>query len=280
MISSALSRRVALMLVLVLTAASAARAQAPDRQERRAFVTIRVYPSAKLTVDGKATRQSGPRRRFYSPPLEPGKKYSYTFSAEWMPRNNYETYIVTRKVSVQAGKKLTIDMTKADLQKGDVLFIRFVPTPPKIIDAMMKLGSVGKDDVVYDLGCGTGDLVIAAVQKFHAKHGVGIDIKKEQVQKAKANAQQAGVADKVEFRQADVLKVKDLSEATVVMLYMSDELNEQLRPILQKQLKPGARIVSHRFRMGDWKPDKTETVDIGNDIPEEKLIHLWTIQKK
>src|SRR5262249_33420480 len=137
-----------------------------------------------------------------------------------------------------------------------------------------------KEDVVYDLGCGDGVLVVTAVQKFHAKRGVGVDLDPKRLREARANAKRAGVEAKVEFRQGDVLKVKDLSEATVVLLYMSDDLNQLLRPILQKQLKPGARIVSHRFTMGDWKPDKTEMVDIEHDIPEEKLIHLWTIKKE
>jgi uncharacterized protein (TIGR03000 family) len=277
---SAFSRRVALMLLLSLIAVPALQSQAPDQDERRATVIIRVHAKATLTANDQPTRQKGERRTFVSPPLEPGKKYTYTFVAEWMPRNNYETYKVTRKVTVEPGKTAEVDMSEADLKKGDVLFIRFVPTPPEIIDAMMKLSNVGENDVVYDLGCGNGALVIAAVKKFHAKRGVGVDLDPERIKEAKAKAKEAGVEDKVEFRQEDVLKLKDLSEATAVMLYMSDELNLQLRPVLQKQLKPGSRIVSHRFTMGDWEPDKTETVDVEEPVPEDKLIHLWTIKKE
>jgi len=280
MIRSLLSYRLVVVLLAALIAAPLLRSQAPDQQERRATVIVRVHPDATLTVDGKETQQTGERRRFVSPPLQPGKKYTYTFVAEWMPRNNYETYKVTRKVTVEAGKTVEIDMSEADLQKGDILFIRFVPTPPEVIDAMMKLAQVGKDDVVYDLGCGDGALVVTAVKQFHAKRGVGIDLDPQRIREAKAKAKEAGVEDKVEFRQGNVLEVKDLAQATVVMLYMSDEMNQKLMPILQKQLKPGARIVSHRFTMGDWKPDKTVTVDLPNeDIPEEKLIYLWTIKK-
>jgi uncharacterized protein (TIGR03000 family) len=282
MVRSSLSCRIALMVFAALIAAPALLSQAPVQQENRAIVTIRVHPEATLTVDGKAIQQKGERRQFISPSLQPGKKHVYTFVAEWMPRNNYETYIVTRKVTVEAGKSVEIDMSKHDWEKGDTLFIRWVPTQPETIDAMMKLAGVGKDDVVYDLGCGDGSLVITAVKKFNAKHGVGIDLKADKVQIAKENAKKAGVEDKVEFRQGDVLKgIPDLSKATVVTLYMSDELNQRLMPILQKQLKPGARIVSHRFLMGDWKPEKTVTVDLPDeDIPEEKLIHQWTIGKK
>ncbi len=280
MIRSPFYRCAALMLFAALIAAPPLRSQAPDQDKNRAFITVLIHPDATLTVDGQATRAEGSRRKFQSPPLEPGKKYVYTFVAEWMPRNNYETYKVTREVTVQAGKPVEVDMREADLKKGDILFIRFVPTPPEVIAAMMKLAKVGETDVVYDLGCGDGSLVVAAVKQFHAKRGVGVDLDPQRIREAKAKAKQSGVEDKVEFRQGDVLQVKDLSEATVVTLYMSDELNKLLMPILKKQLKPGARIVSHRFTMGDWKPDKTETVDIQHDIPEEKLIHLWTIEKK
>ncbi len=279
---SSLSCRVVLMVFTTLIAAPALWSQAPPQQDTRATVIVHVHPEAKLTVEGQPTKQTGGRRQFVSPPLTPGKRYVYTFVAEWMPRNNYETFVVTRKVTVEAGKPVEVDLSKHDWQKGDTLVIRWVPTQPEVVDAMMKLAGVGKDDVVYDLGCGDGSLVITAVKKFNAKRGVGIDIEAKKVQLSKANAKAAGVEDKVEFRQGDVLKdVKDLSEATVVTLYMSDELNERLMPILQKQLKPGARIVSHRFRMGDWEPEKTVTVDLPDEnLPEDKLIHLWTIGKK
>lgn len=283
MIRSSLSRCAALMLFAALIATPALRSQAPeqDKQDKnRAYVTIHVNAEATLTVDGQVTRTKGDRRKFQSPPLGAGKKYVYTFVAEWKPRYDWETYKVTRKVTVEAGKSVEVEMRKLDSDQGDTLVIIWVATPPPVIDAMMKLANVGKDDVVYDLGCGRGEIVIAAVKKFNVKRGVGIDLKADQVQKAEENAKNAGVEDKVEFRQGDVLQVKDLSKATVVTLYLSDDLNKLLMPILKKQLKPGARIVSHRFTMGDWKPDKTETIDIENDIPEEKLIHLWTIDKK
>ena len=278
MMRPTIAPRLLVALLLVLSAAPSVRSQ--DR-ERRADIIIRVHPDAKLTVDGLATKQSGEVRRFYSPPLEAAKKYHYTFVAEWMP-NNYETFTVTRKVNVESGKTTEEDMTKVDSKKGDKLFIRYVPTPPEIVEAMMKLAKVGKDDVVYDLGCGDGRIVIAAVKQFNAKRGVGIYLNPKRIEEAKENAKKAGVETKVEFREGDVLKqIKGLSDATVVMLYLSDNLNEMLRPTLQEQLKPGARIVSHRFIIGKWEPDKTETVDIPDEkIPDEKIIRLWTIEKK
>src|SRR5262245_18633103 len=192
---SAFSRRVALMLLLALIAAPSVRSQAPEQEKdnRRAIVVIQVYADATLTVDGKATHQKGERRTFQSPPLEAGKKYTYTFVAKWLPRNNYETYKVTRKATVEAGKSVEVDMSEPKFDRGDTLEIMWVATPPKVIDVMMELAKVGKEDVVYDLGCGRGEIVIAAVKKFNAKRAVGIDIEKDQVQKAQENAKKAGV---------------------------------------------------------------------------------------
>lgn len=269
--------RIALVLLLLLSAAPSVRSQ---EQDRRATITIHVATNAKVTVDDRPTGQTGAVRRFTSPPLEEGKKYHYTFVAEWMP-NNYETFTVTRKVHVESGKLTREDMTKADPKKGDKLFIRYVPTPPEIVEAMMKLAKVGKDDVVYDLGCGDGRIVITAVKRFNARRGVGIDLDPNRIEEAKENAKKAGVDKNVAFRQDDVLKIQDLSDATVVMLYLSDDLNAMLRPALQKQLKPGARIVSHRFLMGEWKPDKTESHNVARSwYVGPYRIHLWTISKK
>jgi len=275
------TRRILFAVALTLSAVPLLRAQAPAKEGQSATLIVRIYSDATLTVDGTATMQTGELRRFSTPPLEPGKSYHYTFVAEWMPGNNYETYTVTRKVKVEAGKTIEVDLRKADPAQGDKLFIRYVPTPEQVVDAMMKLAGVGKDDVVYDLGCGDGRMLIAAVKKFNARRGVGVDLDQERIEEAKAAAKEAGVADKVEIRKGDVLKVNDLSEATVVTLYLSDDLNLLLRPILLKQLKPGARIVAHRFKMGDWKPDKSEKVNIANGVwSGEYDIHLWTVPKK
>jgi uncharacterized protein (TIGR03000 family) len=264
------------VLALIALTTPAPAQQAPAQQAQPATLTVRLPADARLTVEGQVTKQTGAERRFVSPPLEPGQKFSYTLSAFWEP-NNYTKITRTRKVSVQAGKEVEVDLTKADPKQPDDIVIRYVPTPPDIVEAMLKLGKVGKDDVVYDLGCGDGRIVVAAVEKFKAKRGVGVDLDPQRIKESKANAERAGVTDKVEFRQDDIFKVADLDSATVVMLYMGNELNAQLRPILQKSLKPGTRIVSHRFTMGDWKPDKTETIT-GED-GDTYLIHLWTIGK-
>ncbi len=262
--------------VLLLSAVPAwAQPAAPARQA--ATLLVRLPAQALLEIEGQATRQTGAVRRFVSPPLEPGKDYTYTLTAFWEP-NNYTKITRVRKAVVRAGQETTIDLRARDPEQPDKIVIRWVPTPPEVVKAMLELGGVGKDDVVYDLGCGDGRIVISAVKDFKAKRGIGIDLDPQRIRECLANRKEAMVEDRVEFRQGDVLAIKDFSPASVVMLYMSDDLNQTLRPTLQKTLKPGSRIVSHRFTMGDWKPDKTITIT--DREGEEYLLHLWTIGKK
>jgi uncharacterized protein (TIGR03000 family) len=263
------------LLVASLCLTTPARGQAKPQDSKTATVRVLLpQGDVTLTIEGQPTRQTGTTRRFVSPPLEPGKDYTYTIVAKWTP-NNYTTITRTRVVPVKAGAAVEADLRKADDKHADDIFIRYVPTPYDVVEAMLKLGEVGPKDVVYDLGCGDGRIVVTAVSKFKAKRGVGVDLDPERIKESKANAKAAGVEDKVEFRMADVLKLKDIGDATVVMLYMGDELNLQLRPILQKSLKPGSRVVSHRFTMGDWKPLKTITVK--DEGGTEYKLHLWKI---
>jgi ubiquinone/menaquinone biosynthesis C-methylase UbiE len=136
--------------------------------------------------------------------------------------------------------------------------VPFVPTPALVVEEMLKLAGVGRDDVVYDLGSGDGRILITAAKKYGAR-GVGVDIDPQRVIEAKQHAKHAGVADRVEFREGDLFAI-DLSEATVVTLYLLPEVNLRLRPKLWRELKPGTRVVSHSFDMGDWEPLKTEKV--------------------
>ena len=147
--------------------------------------------------------------------------------------------------------------------------IHYVPTSNGVADAMLKLAHVTANDVVYDLGSGDGRIVILAAKKYGAK-GVGVELDEDLVKEARKNAMKAGVSDRVTFVQGDLFKT-DLSDATVVTLYLSNSINMRLRSLLQQQLKPGSRVVSHRFEMGDWKPDATIRL-------EGTSVHLWTIR--
>jgi SAM-dependent methyltransferase len=134
----------------------------------------------------------------------------------------------------------------------------YVQTPQNVVDRMLQMAQVGRDDVVYDLGCGDGRLVITAAKQYGAR-GVGVDFDLNRVKDSQVNARNAGVEALVEFRQQDALTV-DVSPATVVTLYLLTSSNLRLRPILTRTLRPGARIVSHQFGMGDWQPQMQETL--------------------
>ena len=137
---------------------------------------------------------------------------------------------------------------------------------------MLALAQVTKDDVVYDLGCGDGRIVITAARQFGAR-GVGVDIDPQRISESEANAKAAGVEGLVSFKLQDAMTV-DVSPATVVTLYLLSASNLKLRPILTKQLRPGARIVSHAFTMGDWRPVKTDEFTDGNGTM--RTLYLWT----
>jgi len=149
----------------------------------------------------------------------------------------------------------------------------FVPTPQDVVEKMLAMAQVSAKDVVYDLGSGDGRLVVTAAKSFGAR-GVGIDIDPARIAEGRANAKAAGVDGRVEFRQQDALSA-DLSQATVVTLYLLSSSNVKLRPRLLQQLKPGARIVSHQFGMGDWAPDKVETFTDANGT--SRTLYLWTV---
>jgi len=149
------------------------------------------------------------------------------------------------------------------------LDVPYVPTNQETVEKMLELAGVKPGDVVYDLGCGDGRIVITAAKKYGAT-GVGVDLNPTRIKEAKANAEAAGVADKVQFVEGNLFDF-DFSKANVVTLYLLPSVNLKLRPKLQKELKPGSRIVSHDFDMGDWEADKT--VEVGNDT-----IYLWNIQ--
>ena len=149
----------------------------------------------------------------------------------------------------------------------------YVQTPQDVVERMLQIAQVGRNDVVYDLGCGDGRLVITAAKKYGAR-GVGVDFDLNRVKESQANAEKAGVEALVEFKQQDALTV-DVSPATVVTLYLLTSSNLKLRPILTKALRPGARIVSHQFGMGDWRPETQETLTEADGSPH--IVYLWKV---
>jgi len=151
----------------------------------------------------------------------------------------------------------------------------YIPTPEDVVDRMLAFAKVTKDDVVYDLGCGDGRIPIAAAKKYGAR-GVGLDLDGKLIDLATLNAKAAGVEGLVQFRVQNVLEA-DVSSATVVTLYLLSSSNERLRPMLTRQLKPGARIVSHAFSMGrDWPADAIDQFVSARG--DEVTLYLWKIK--
>ncbi|MBW3544414.1 MAG: class I SAM-dependent methyltransferase [Bacteroidetes bacterium] len=174
----------------------------------------------------------------------------------------FTLFVMASALTIASGQE-TLDLPKLDAP--------YVPTRQEVVKGMLEMASVTENDVLYDLGCGDGRIVITAARDFGAK-GTGVDIDPKRIGEANENARQAGVADKVKFMQGNLFEM-DFRDATVVTLYLLPDINMKLRPILLEQLKPGTRIVSHAFDMGDWEPEKTITV-------EGSTLYFWTIPNK
>ena len=149
----------------------------------------------------------------------------------------------------------------------------YVVTPPDVVEEMLRVAGVRKDDLVYDLGSGDGRIVIEAARRYGAR-GVGIELDPELVRRARENARRANVSHLVEFRQQDVMTI-DISPATVVTLYLSREANLKLRPHLLTQLRPGARVVSHEFDMGNWQP--SGILRVRDELSGLRTLYIWQI---
>jgi SAM-dependent methyltransferase len=149
----------------------------------------------------------------------------------------------------------------------------FVPTPSAVVERMLQLGRVTSQDVVYDLGCGDGRIIIAAAKNCGAR-GVGLDIEPYRVTESQSKAQAAGVEHLVTFKHQDAMTA-DLSAATVVMLYLVHWSTEKLRPLIAKTARAGTRIISHNFRMGDWTPIKTE--EFADESGNTHTLYLWIV---
>jgi len=274
----------ALVLVFGLSAAA---------QDKKAPATIKILipespTKVALKVEGKDLEANDKASRegvrvLVTPDLEPGKTYAYKVEATIEP-NNYTKIVRTREVTFKPGDTIELDLRKKDDKVPDNVIIRWVPTPRVVAKDMCELAKVGKDDVVMDPGCGDCIMLIAAVEDFKAKRAIGTDIDPKMVKTGQDAVKAAKLDDKITVKEGNALKLgaEDLKDVTVVMLYMGNELNIRLRPTLWEHLKPGSRVVSHRFIMGDWKPDKTITVTRPSDYSdmEEFHLHVWTITGK
>jgi SAM-dependent methyltransferase len=155
------------------------------------------------------------------------------------------------------------------------LDVPYVPTKEPVLDRMLQMGQVKAGDVLYDLGCGDGRIVIAAAKRFGTR-GVGIDIDPARIAEARENARKAGVSDRVKFIQGDLFEA-DIKDATVVTLYLLPDVNLRLRPKLLSELRPGTRIVSHNYDMGDWAPEQSAKVTVDG---VEHVVYSWTVPRR
>src|SRR5262245_47297268 len=276
----------ALLVLIVVPGSATARRGSLDATRlvaRQTASTARVtsrmavtlpHADAELVVDGRTVRGSGLKREFETPPLERGVTYTYSVTASWRP-NTYTILTRTKSVSFVAGEPIAVDLTVED--PADRVRVVYVPTPAEGVAEMIKLARVERTDIVFEPGCGDARITIAAVTAG-ARRGVGIDIDPDRVDESRKLVKDAGLDDRIEIRQGDALDIRDLSEATIVFLYMGDHFNMLIGPQLGRERKVGARVVSHRITMGDWKPDRT--VSIGPyDSPEYEL-HLWTVTEE
>ena len=177
---------------------------------------------------------------------------------------------ITLVVALVQSVGLELSLVRA--QEGKI--VPYVPTPQEVVERMLSLAQVKKGDVVYDLGSGDGRIVVTAAKKYGVK-AIGFEIDPERIKESHENIKKAGVENLVEIRQQDIRTV-DLSGATVLTMYLLPEVNLMIRPNIWKQMKPGSRVVSHDFDMGDWKPLKTEQIKDGSSW--DHTLYLWHVE--
>ncbi len=226
---------------------------------------------AELTVEGKPTSAKGKVREFDTPDMEAGKRYIYDFQVTWKP-NKFTT--VTRKATRKftAGDAVEVDLTRDE--GNDKAVVALKPPTDDVIAEAVKAAKLTKDDVVFDLGGADARLPVAAV-KGGAKRGVLVQPDAAKAAAAKEQVKKAELEGKVDVQQTDPPEGKDYAEATVVFLYAGEEGNTALRPVLLRDLKAGARVISYRFKMGDWAPTAT-TPGVNADGDNYEL-HTWTV---
>jgi uncharacterized protein (TIGR03000 family) len=287
--------RVLTALAALLLLAPALVAQDNPGPTEPAFLNVKVPSGARLLIGDHLTRQTGEMRRFVTPALALDKSYSYSLKATFKDREGKEV-TVEDTVRVTGGKTTEVDLTKpkaeakkaggdekakADEKKTggeekpkrppDVIF---VGTPPEVVDEMIKVADIKKSDLLYDLGCGDGIIVVTASKKVGCK-SVGYDIDPKRVKEAKEKAKEAKVEDLVTIEEKDIFTL-DLTKATVIATYLLDDLNKKL--VAQfKQMKDGSRIVMHDYDIPGYKPDKTTKVTVNG---REHRVFLYTLPLK
>jgi SAM-dependent methyltransferase len=179
------------------------------------------------------------------------------------------TFLALALVFVSISRQSAVSQVISDGKEEIKLDVPYEPSSEEAVGVMLEIAKVSRHDLVYDLGCGDGRIVIAAAQKTGSR-GVGVDLDPERIKESLENARKAKVGDRVQFFQQDLFQT-EIGKATVVMLYLWPEVNLKLRPKLFRELKPGTRVVSHSHDMGNWEPDQTMTVSGGHRI------HLWVI---
>lgn len=240
-----------------------------SRLTSRIVVTVPA-DDAELAVNGEVVGGTGAARTYETDQLS-ADTHRYTVTVTWKP-NTYTTMIRTKTVEFRGGTTTRVDLSVDD--PADRVRVIYVPTPLDVAEAMVDLAGIRTDDVVYEPGCGDARITTAAI-RAGARRGICIDIDPERARESKANVEAAGFASRIDVREGDALDVKNLSDVSVVMLYMGDHFNLLVRPVLWRELKVGSRIVSHRFTMGDWKPDKT--IQVVSETGGFFELHLWTI---
>ena len=276
-----------LLFAGLLAAAVAVPTAAQDKKASPATIKL-LIPDKPTKTEVKIEGQDQPEpaglkngtRVFTTPDLEPGKTYAYKIVCVLVP-NNYTRITRTREITFKAGETVEVDVRKEDPKNKDEIVVRWVPTPDDIVDKMCKLAKVGQGRHRPRLRLRRRRHAHPASQEVRGEERLRHrDRPEDHRREALPKIREEKVEDKVKVVQGDILKMteKDCEEATVVLLYIGDDLGAKLSPILQKGLKPGSRVVSHRFKLGDWKPDKTSTV-MGSDGDQYEL-HLWTIPEK
>ncbi|MGE3805531.1 MAG: TIGR03000 domain-containing protein [Gemmataceae bacterium] len=275
---------------------------AQEEQRRPIYLRVLVPAAATLTIDGTSTRQGGEDRLFMSPPVVVGKDFVYHLQVSW-DENGKEVSHKRDVVVRSGGEEIVVDLRptgsapvvkKPPKDNGDKPKVTkkiepdkedkapdviFVPTPQDVVDRMLKEANPKKSDIVYDLGCGDGRIVVTAAKKYGCKSW-GFDVDPQRIKESNANVKKNNVGDKATIVKKDIFTL-DLSDVNVLTLYLLPELNVKLLPQIAK-MKPGSRIVTHDFEIKGYKPDKVIDLKAKDDngVESDHTIYVFTTPLK